>query len=358
MATGEAAGAADAGIAQVGLTVRDVSAADALALARQADGIDAVHSVWLPEGLGDRDSFAMAAAMTAATTRVKIATGVISLPMRSPATLTAAALTLDELSGGRFVLGVGCGNAVSLKRVGITDVARPVGVIREFAEYYRSVGDQSIVQAYDGGVHHLDALEYRPLETGGHRAPLAIAAHNPQMLRVAARTADYVLLNMQPRREVAKAVVFVEEHAQADRPIVACYVPTLLGAEDEALDGAKRLVASFCLSPVFRRRLHTAGSAYADQADAVAAAVKEGGPQAGRDGVSDEFAADVAIVGAAQLRPAVEELRRAGVDLPVLSVFPTPLDLKQFFPPLPASGMTAAAAQALNLVSETFKETP
>ena len=80
---------------------------DLAALARMGEdaGFDAL---FLPE-VGARDTLATLAALAGETTRLRLGTGVVPLPSRSPALLAIAAATVQERSGGRLLLGLGTG---------------------------------------------------------------------------------------------------------------------------------------------------------------------------------------------------------------------------------------------------------
>src|SRR5881397_1390796 len=77
----------------------------AVGVARRAERLG-YDSVWVTHGLG-RDSFLVLAAYGAATTRLGLGNGVVPIYPRHPVTMAQAALTLSELTGGRFRLGIG-----------------------------------------------------------------------------------------------------------------------------------------------------------------------------------------------------------------------------------------------------------
>ena len=64
------------------------------------------NTLWIPEGFG-REPFAHAAQLLAHTKRLIIATGIANIWARDPMTMAAAANTVAEASGGRFLLGIG-----------------------------------------------------------------------------------------------------------------------------------------------------------------------------------------------------------------------------------------------------------
>ena len=80
---------------------RDLAAGIDLARRAEALGYD---SVWVTHGSG-RDSFLVLAAYGAATTRLGLGNGVVPIYPRHPVAMAQAALTLSEMSGGRFRLG-------------------------------------------------------------------------------------------------------------------------------------------------------------------------------------------------------------------------------------------------------------
>jgi len=98
---------------------RDVDLAAQLALARQADELG-FAALWLrdvplnspgyPDPIGHSDPWVLAGALAAVTKKIEIVTGAIVLPLRHPLHVAKAALSLNDLSGGRFTLGLGSGD--------------------------------------------------------------------------------------------------------------------------------------------------------------------------------------------------------------------------------------------------------
>ncbi|MDX6232356.1 MAG: hypothetical protein QOH68_1340, partial [Nocardioidaceae bacterium] len=72
---------------------------------RQAEQLG-VNSVWVPEFWAG-DALTPLAYLAATTTRIRLGTGIVQLGARTPAMLAMSALSLQALSGGRFVLGIG-----------------------------------------------------------------------------------------------------------------------------------------------------------------------------------------------------------------------------------------------------------
>ncbi len=152
------------------------------ALAEQV-GID---SIWVIDSqLLCREVTVTLAACLAATTRLRVATGVTQPSTRHPSVLASAMATLAELSGGRAILGVGTGfsslRTIGLRQARIAEVETMVATIRTLL---------------DGGRVSFNGTEAQlSWVTAPVRVPIVLAATGPRMTRAAARIGDGVILH-------------------------------------------------------------------------------------------------------------------------------------------------------------------
>ncbi|MEE6281644.1 LLM class F420-dependent oxidoreductase [Georgenia sp. MJ170] len=168
-------------------------AAQAVALA-DAAGLD---SVWTAEAYGS-DAFTPLAWWGSQTSRVRLGTGIAQLSARTPTATAMAALTLDHLSGGRFVLGLGASGPQVVEGWYGQPYPRPLARTREYVDVVRQVLRREAPVTIDG--HH-----YRLPLTGGTgqgkalrptvhplRAdlPIHLAAQGPRNVALAAEIAD------------------------------------------------------------------------------------------------------------------------------------------------------------------------
>src|SRR5207245_340664 len=79
-----------------------------------------------------RDSFTLLAALAMHTDRIHLGTAVAPIYHRSPASMAQTAATLDELSGGRFRLGLGTGHRVTMGGWHGQEIGKPVPEMREY----------------------------------------------------------------------------------------------------------------------------------------------------------------------------------------------------------------------------------
>ena len=157
-------------------------------LARRAEALG-YESVWVTHGSG-RDSFVVLAAYGAATTRIGLGNGVVPIYPRHPVTMAQAALTLSEMTAGRFRLGIGVSHKVSMETsLGLT-LREPLGVMREYVGVLRgALGGRASFEGRHYKVNWSLAAPERP-----PAPPIYLAALSRKMLELAGEIADGVVL--------------------------------------------------------------------------------------------------------------------------------------------------------------------
>ena len=167
----------------------------ALAMAAEEHGLDSVwgadHLIFRDEGetTGIHECWTVLTAIAAVTSRVEIGPLVLALPFRNPALTAKMAAELDEVSGGRLILGLGCGwHEPEFDAFGYPFDHR----VSRFDE-----GLQVVVPllrngrvTYSGTYHHAADAELRPLPVREGGPPILIAGKQPRMLQLVARHAD------------------------------------------------------------------------------------------------------------------------------------------------------------------------
>lgn len=142
-------------------------------------------------GLGTHgywEGMTLAGAVAAITTQIEVGHSVVNPPLRSPAVVAQAAHTLDEITGGRYVLGIGAGNTPKdYEAFGIAAeprFSRSAEAIRMTVELVRSGSVDE-----DGRFHRIHGrlVARGPRESG---PPVVIGARGPRMMRLAATCAD------------------------------------------------------------------------------------------------------------------------------------------------------------------------
>ncbi|MGB6512074.1 MAG: LLM class flavin-dependent oxidoreductase [Mycobacterium sp.] len=151
-----------------------------------------VTSLWVPEVWG-YDALTGLAYLAAKTSSVKLGTFVVQLGSRSPAMLATSALSLEELSGGRFILGIGTSGPRVMEGWHGVRFRKPVQTTRETIEIIRTVSRGERLE-HAGEIYPLPLPDsrgaaLRPLVRPDH-VPVYVAAMGPQNLRLTGETAD------------------------------------------------------------------------------------------------------------------------------------------------------------------------
>src|SRR5215472_15797969 len=149
-------------------------------------------SVWLSQLPAERDTALVLAAYARATSRAGLGSFVFPIYTRHPTAMAQMAATLDELSGGRFRLGIGVSHKVTVETLWGMRLERPAEAMREYLTIVRALLAEGSVQFE--GVHFTAHGSY----DAPHREdlPIVIPALGPRMLELAGELADDVALWM------------------------------------------------------------------------------------------------------------------------------------------------------------------
>jgi 5,10-methylenetetrahydromethanopterin reductase len=211
-----------------------------------------VKTAFISEDIGCRDAFQLAAAAAERTQDIRLAIGVANPYTRSPVALAMSAATLDELSQGRAILGLGSSSPEIIQdQLGIP-YGRRITVMREAVQIIRTLlnGDEISV---DGEHFHLSAYH---LELGRtpRSIPIYLAAMGPLMLQLAGRIADGVILNTgSTPAHIAWATEQIQHGAasadrQRNQVTIAVWVAAYIGSDVAVLFERARRWAAAALS--------------------------------------------------------------------------------------------------------------
>jgi F420-dependent oxidoreductase-like protein len=171
--------------------------AELVPLVREAERLG-YDSAWAAEAWGT-DAVSVLAWMAASTSRIRIGSAIMQIPGRTPANAAMTAATLDLMSGGRFVLGLGTSGPQVAEGWHGEPWGKPLAKTREYVEIVRTVLRREVVDhrgehyriPYDGpgatGLGKPLKLMLRPLRTD---IPILLAAIGPKNVALAAEIAD------------------------------------------------------------------------------------------------------------------------------------------------------------------------
>jgi alkanesulfonate monooxygenase SsuD/methylene tetrahydromethanopterin reductase-like flavin-dependent oxidoreductase (luciferase family) len=295
----------------------------------------AIERVRLAESLGydstyvthiaGRDSLTVLAAYAAATERIRLGTGVLPIYSRTPAATAQTAATIDELSGGRMVLGVGVSHRLTVEAWYGQSIDRPVTEMREYVGAIRAMfrGEEPPEGEKWPTRFRFMGYEVRP------ELPIYIAALSPNMLRLAGEIGDGVLLWLcdppYVRDVVIPEVTTGRERAgkTLDGFDVVPAVPAAVTADRAAtLERLRGDLVTYLSLPFYRSMLERSGfgGEIAGFDEGIAAGDVDRAKAAMSEAMLDSLGG---FGGAAEVRGAVQRYLDAGATSPGISPVPT-----------------------------------
>jgi probable F420-dependent oxidoreductase len=278
-------------VAAIGNSVADL---EADALRAEAAGVECV---WAPELF--RSAVTQAAYLAARTERIGVGTGIVWAFTRSPFIAAVSALDVDEMSGGRFRLGMGAG----VKRLNESwhnaEYGRPAPHLREAIEATRLVMRQASAGEpirYRGAYYDIDIRGWVRAHPAPREAvPIYAAAMQAGMARMAGDVADGLIGHpIQSLRWIDEVVVEGFEtglRRSGRRRAEFDYVPTVCCAIDEdegrAIDLARRTISFYATVKTYMPIWEMHG--FADNAVAAGEAFRRGDLAAVPAAISDEM---------------------------------------------------------------------
>ncbi|MGH2963536.1 MAG: LLM class flavin-dependent oxidoreductase [Solirubrobacterales bacterium] len=204
--------------------------------------------LWLNDDRLGRDPFALLAAIAQRTERIRLGPGVTNPYSRHAALIATSMATLDELSGGRAVLGLGAGgtnhSALGIRRTAPTKALREaVEVIRGLLTGAHVTVEGRVVTAHDA------SLDFEPHRD---RLPIYIGARGPRVLQLAGEIADGTIVGnvateegwSYAKRQLDRGAARAGGRRLEELELVAWLYGCVCNDESAALEAIRPMVAT------------------------------------------------------------------------------------------------------------------
>lgn len=307
---------------RLGLTVGTLMGPirDTLEMFREAETLG-YTDVWSEEAAGT-EGFSPLAAVATVTSTMRLGTAIVPVFTRPPPLLAMSAATLQDISGGRFVLGLGTSSSIIVEQWMDGSFAKPLTRLREYVEAIREILTGKKV-TFEGETIQLN--RFRLMHEAGTKVPIYLAALGPSACRLAGRVADGVIFFLKTPDGVRRAIEWVKEGAleagRAPSEIdTVIRVPAAVDEDPELLDFlSRRLTVAYAQVDVYNRSLAQQG--YEEEAKAISEAWSAGERDRATELVSAELMDSLYVYGDREtcLRK-LQAFRDAGIKTPVLFV--------------------------------------
>jgi F420-dependent oxidoreductase-like protein len=296
-------------------------------------------SCWTAEAYGS-DALTPLAWWGAATSRIKLGTAICQLSARTPTAMAMAALTLDHLSQGRFVLGLGASGPQVAEGWYGDDYRKPLARTREYVEIVRQVLAREKPVEFHGERYQLPnhggSGLGKPLKSITHprRAdlPIFLAAEGPKNVALAAEIADgWLPMFYAPRVDgfyrdaVAEGFARPGARHTADTFEIACLVPILIADSVEAAADMYRPMLALYIGGMGAREVNFhnnvfARMGYEGEAKLIQDLYLDGKKNEAAAAVPTQLVEDVALVGPREkVRDDLEMWRESQVTTMIVS---------------------------------------
>jgi F420-dependent oxidoreductase-like protein len=282
-------------------------------------------SIWIPEAWA-YEQFQLLAEVALATKRLKLATGIANVFSRSAGLLAMSAATLDEISEGRVILGLGTSGKVVVENFHGVDYEKPLTRLRETVGILRALwrGERlapEMSSLFDARHFKLEMTPFRP------DIPVYIASLQEKAVKDVGRVADGWIPTFWPYQHFADGIAWLQEGARAaGRGDVALNVAPFMAVipfDDVAMARSliKPLVAFYIGGMGVYYHALFCRYGYQENADLVRELYNNGQRKEASAAVSDALIDAIAICGPADhCREKLAEWRSYGVDSALLNL--------------------------------------
>ena len=282
-------------------------------------------SIWIPETWG-MDCCSIMSSISQIAKKPQIGSSIINIYSRSPTLLAMTAATLDVLSHGRVILGLGTSSKAIVEDWHGIKFDHPVGRMREYVEIIRLALSGKKCD-YDGSYFHLKnfGLLITPYRK---QIPIYLAAINQKMMDLTWEIADGIILYLRPLEELKTTIPKMQSRRKID---VACQIITSVSENaDDAINRVKKTIAFYVsVGQIYREFLGSHG--FEKETSAIFDEYKKSGFKENYNLVSDKMANALSICGTPEnARKQLAIFVDAGIDLPILQFNPVGDPAKSF----------------------------
>jgi alkanesulfonate monooxygenase SsuD/methylene tetrahydromethanopterin reductase-like flavin-dependent oxidoreductase (luciferase family) len=287
-----------------------------------------VDSVFVAEAWG-QDAFSMLTQLADRTTRIKLGTGIINYYSRTPAALAQHFGTLDEISQGRAIIGIGASSANVIEHFHGIPFNPTLARMKETVEIINLLMAGQPLN-YEGKWFKLERGFTLRFETFREHIPIYVASFRPRAVKVVAEVADGWMPGWIPMNRVKAEIDKFRAHAaaagrdasaldvRAPGRVVVALTPE---AKEKARLDAKGTLAFYVarMGDYYYEQLCDMG--FAEECNTIRVAWRDHGSSAAYAAVADEFIDALGVYGSVEeCRDRLVEQEEAGVTVHGVSV--------------------------------------
>jgi len=275
-----------------------------------------IDTIWIPETWG-MENFSMLSAVSNKTTQ-KIGSSIINIYSRSPSVIAMGAATVDTLSDGRLILGLGTSSLPIIETFHGYKFEKPVQRMKEYVKIIRLVLSGKEVN-YSGEIFNLKNFKLL-IKPKRESIPIYLAAVNQKMVDLTWDIGDGVIFYLRPINEMKETITKMQSKKKID---VTCQIITSVAEDsDIAIERAKKTLAFYVsVGKIYREFL--AKNGFKNETSNIFDEFKKSGFKSNHELVSDSMLQSLCISGSLnECRKQLQNFRETGIDLPIIQFNP------------------------------------
>lgn len=281
--------------------------------------------VWIPETWG-MENFSVLSAVSQRLQTSKIGSSIINIYSRSPALIAMGAATVDTISQGRIILGLGTSSKPIVENFHGSSFDNPLLRMREYIQIIQKIISGEPIN-YKGKIFSLKDFSLL-IEPTRKKIPIYLAAVNEKMVNLSWELSDGVIFYLRPLNELKNTISKKQSEKKID---VACQLITCIDTNAEkAKDRAKRTLAFYIsVGEIYRKFL--ANNGFKQETQNIFEEYKKSGFKSNYELVSESMLNELTICGEPQeCLKQLKRFRETGMNLPIIQFNPVGKVLESF----------------------------
>ena len=276
-----------------------------------------VETIWIPETWG-MENFSMLSTVSQKAQSQKIGSSIINIFSRSPAVIAMGAVTVDTISNGRLILGLGTSSTAIVEDFHGSEFKNPVLRMKEYVEIIKLILTGKSVN-YKGEIFNLKNFTLL-IKAPREKIPIYLAAVNQQMVELTWKVGDGVIFYLRPLDEMKKTIKTMQSKRKID---VACQFITCVSKDSElAIDKCKKTLAFYVsVGKIYREFL--AGNGFQNETRNIFEEFKKSGFASNHELVTDQMINALTVTGDPETCVnQLQKIKETGVSQPIMQFNP------------------------------------
>ena len=273
--------------------------------------------IWIPETWGMED-FSMLSLISQKNNTAKIGSSIINIYSRSPSQIAMGAVTVDTISNGRLILGLGSSSKPIVEQFHGEKFVKPVQRMKEYVEIIRLILSGKKIN-YSGDIFSLENFSLL-IKPPRDNIPIYLAAINQKMVNLAWEIGDGVIFYLRPKTEIKSTLERMQKQKKIDSTlqIITC----IHNDSEKAIERAKKTLAFYIsVGEIYRKFL--ADNGYKKDTKNIHDEYQKTGLKNNFTIVSDKMVKDLCICGTVnECQQQLKQFQETGIDLPIIQFNP------------------------------------